>query len=94
MKELSDREAGFVEGFAAALERIYQWETGDHRSGKSYDPMTVSSDGMTMHSYAFDMKDGGRHHPVSDYESVDEIADVLFTETCVDIGDGNDEKVA
>lgn len=29
--------------------------------GKSYDPLTI--EGHTAHSYAFDFKDGGRHHP-------------------------------
>lgn len=81
LKKLTPRQAGFIEGFATALEEVYELETGDHRSGKSYDPMTVSEDGTMMHSYAYDMKDGTRHHPVSDYESVDEIAAVLLDET-------------
>lgn len=35
-------------------------------SGKSYDPLTVdleSSGGGTAHSYVYNFRDGGRHHP-------------------------------
>lgn len=92
LKFLTDREAGQVEGFAAAMDRVFEFITHDQRSGKSYDPMTVSEDRTTMHSYAFDMKDGGRHHPVSDYASVREILDTLFMETISEMaGDAFDK---
>lgn len=35
-------------------------------SGKSYDPLSIELEpygGGTAHSYVFDFKDGGRHHP-------------------------------
>ncbi len=54
--------------------------TGDNGCSKCYDPMTIYEDGVTLHSYAFGMKDGGRRHPVSDYESVREIRQCLLDE--------------
>ncbi len=41
--------------------------------------MTI--EGGTMHSYAFNLKDGGRHHPLSAYKSLEEITGLLFDET-------------
>jgi len=70
---------GFIEGYAMALTDIMSRLTGDSPCGKSYDPMTVSSG--TMHSYAFDMKDGGRHHPIEDYNDVGEITECLLEDT-------------
>lgn len=58
MVNLSRIEARKVEIYARAMADISEKLTGDRRSGKSYDPMTVSGDGTIMHSYAFDMKDG------------------------------------
>jgi hypothetical protein len=76
---LTFAEERFIEGYAAALQNLEYKVTGDCGSSKSYDPMTV--EGTTMHSYAFSMKDGGRHHSVTDYESVKEILDTLLKET-------------
>lgn len=76
--DLDARQRGYIEGYAAALDRIMYATTHDSPSSKSYDPMTI--DGNTMHSYAFNMKDGGRHHPISEYESVDEICAFMFNE--------------
>ena len=42
--------------------------------------MQVSADGVTMHSYAFDMLDGGRHHPVAGYRDASHICEVLLAE--------------
>lgn len=77
---LSFSEARFIEGYAAALQDIMHALTGDNGCSKSYDPMTIYDDGVTMHSYAFDMNDGGRHHPVSDYASVEQIKRCLLNE--------------
>jgi hypothetical protein len=68
-----------VEGYAKALEDLTVLIMGEGFSAKSYDPMTV--EGTVMHSYAFNMKDGGRHHPVRDYKSVEEIYQTLLNET-------------
>jgi len=77
---LSDSEARYIEGYAAALQDAMAYLTGENGCSKSYDPMTVSDDGKTLHSYAFDMLDGGRHHPVSDYKNAAEIKDVMLLE--------------
>ena len=74
--KLTEKQTGEIEGFAQALQRMIFSITGENIIGKHYDPMTIG-DGV-MHSYAFDMKDGGRHHKLSDYESIDEIKDVLL----------------
>jgi len=67
-----------IEAYARALDHIMVALIGDEPSTKRYDPMTV--EGGVMHSYAFNMKDGGRHHPVRDYQSVEEIEQVLLRE--------------
>lgn len=77
--KLTPRERGHIEGYAAAMDDLYNALTGDSFSGKSYDPMTI--EGGMMHSYAFDLKDGGRHHPLSDYESVEEICGMMLFQT-------------
>jgi len=71
-------DAKYIEGYAAALVDLNFEITGEYPMGKSYDPMTV--DGNTMHSYVFDMKDGGRHHPARDYKDLEEIKEVLLKE--------------
>lgn len=77
--DLTPREKGHIEGYAAACDDIYTRLTGDSLSSKSYDPCTI--EGNTIHSYAFSLKDGGRHHPLKDYSSVKEITDLLLNET-------------
>lgn len=74
------REAGFIEGYAAALQGVLKHLTGDDWCGKSYDPMTVDLRLGVLHSYAFDMKDGGRHHPIGDYADFIEICQTLLDE--------------
>lgn len=75
---LSDDGASFIEGYATALWSLalaLGWRDGHC---KSYDPMSIK-DGV-LHSYVFDMKDGGRHHPISDYKDKEEVCDVLLQE--------------
>lgn len=75
---LSNEDARFIEGYAAALwslALVFDWVDGHC---KSYDPMTIKSG--TMHSYVFDMRDGVRHHPMSDYKDKEEICNVLLEE--------------
>ena len=69
---------GFVEGYAMALSHVMKSLSGDSPCAKHYDPLLVESG--VIHSYAFDMKDGGRHHPVSDYKDVGEVMQVLLKE--------------
>lgn len=89
MKKLTQREAGHIEGYARALADMLQ-VVAEEIGGKSYDPMTVK--GATMHSYCFDMKDGGRHHPISDYESVEEIFAYLLSEALDNVDAARAEK--
>jgi hypothetical protein len=87
MRTLTDSEARYIEGYAAALQDTLRNLTGESGCAKSYDPMTVNGSGEIMHSYAFNMKDGGRHHNVADYANIEEIKRVLLTEACADIRD-------
>lgn len=79
LRRLSPDRRRFIEGYATALKDLELRLLGDNGCSKSYDPMTCEE--KVMHSYAFDMKDGGRHHPVGDYGSVEEILSVLLEET-------------
>jgi hypothetical protein len=79
LRSLPPDRQRFIEGYATALKDLEQRLTGDNGCSKSYDPMTCEE--KVMHSYAFDMKDGGRHHPVADYGSVEEILSTLLGET-------------
>lgn len=78
---ISERDAGYIEGFAAACSALIYDLTGESFSAKRYDPATVDLTEAVIHSYAFNLKDGGRHHPLSDYESVEEICGLLRQET-------------
>lgn len=80
LKEDIDFEARMVlEGYALACDDIMRRLSGDSPSGKSYDPLTI--DGNTMHSYAFEFKDGGRHHDATLYDTVGDIMADMLKET-------------
>jgi hypothetical protein len=81
LKQLTPDEQRFIEGYAAALQDLEYKITGDNSCSKSYDPMKCESE--VMHSYAFNMKDGGRHHLVKDYKDVQEILNTLLEEAAV-----------
>lgn len=83
MTKLNSDQQRFIEGYAAALQDLEYKLTGDNGCSKAYDPMKCETE--TMHSYAFDMKDGGRHHPVKDYKDIEEIKSVLLQETAWNI---------
>lgn len=89
---ITEREAGYIEGFAAACDRMILNLTGDSFSGKSYDPATVDLRSATIHSYAFNLKDGGRHHPLADYESIAEICGFMANEALEAIKDHQSES--
>ena len=76
---LGFREGLIVEGYALGLDDITYLMTGESNSDKRYDPMYHEGD--TLHSYAFDMKDGGRHHSIKDYKNISEICQTLLRET-------------
>ena len=63
---LQDNDPAWIEGYAHALADIMSRMTGDSVCGKHYDPLLV--EGLVMHSYIFDMLDGGRHHEMSGYK--------------------------
>jgi hypothetical protein len=79
LTKLNPAQQKYVEGYAAALQGIQFRLTNSNWCAKSYDPMTC--DTAVMHSYAFDMKDGGRHHPVEDYQDLEDIKSTLLQET-------------
>jgi len=83
MNTLKKDEQKYIEGYAAALQDIVYKLTGSNSCSKSYDPMTCKD--TVMHSYAFNMKDGGRHHDVKDYEDVDEIKRILLWEVVAEL---------
>ena len=83
--KVSERQAGHLEGYAKALNDLLIDITGDSFSAKSYDPMTVDIKQGVMMSYAFDLKDGGRRHPLHEYESVDEITHMMRSEVLQEI---------
>lgn len=85
MKKLTQDQQRFLEGYAAALQDVEYRLTGDNGCSKSYDPMKCEEE--IMHSYAFNMKDGGRHHPVKDYKDIEEIKTVLLEETAWNIAE-------
>jgi len=79
---LTDAHArGWIEGAAMALAQLMRRKTGDSPCGKSYDPMVIWVEKGEITSYAFDLKDGGRHHPISDYDDLGELLGIMVTET-------------
>ena len=78
MKKLTNDQKEYLFGYANALQDLMLELTGENHCAKSYDPIEFSEG--KIHSYAFDMKDGGRHHPLSDYKDMDEIKDVMLKE--------------
>ena len=77
--ELDFEARCFLEGYALACADIMRKLTSDTPCSKSYDPLTV--EGNTLHSYAFDFKDGGRHHDATLYSNVGEIMEDMLKET-------------
>lgn len=78
MEKLTGKEKEYLKGYAEALQSMMFKITGENTCGKRYDPIDFS-DGV-IHSYAFDMKDGGRHHPLKDYKNVDDICECMLNE--------------
>lgn len=77
---ISERQAGFIEGYAEALDRVLYSMTGEGFSAKSYDPATVDLRKATIYSYAFNLKNGSRQHPLADFECMEEILSLMATE--------------
>jgi len=66
MEKLRKTDKDYLKGYARALQDMMFKLTGDNTCGKSYDPIDFCDE--KIHSYAFDLKDGGRHHPLKDYK--------------------------
>ena len=77
--KLNKKEEQYLKGYAQALQDVMFKLTGENTCGKSYDP--IEFDETYIHSYAFDLKDGGRHHPLSDYNSIEEITNIMLIES-------------
>lgn len=78
-KEVDPATALMIEGYAMACADLMRMFTGDSPSSKWYDPMLIR-DGEA-HSYAFEMRDGGRHHDLSLFDNVGDIMECLAQET-------------
>jgi hypothetical protein len=76
--KLTESDKYFLKGYAEAIQDMLYKLTCENTCAKSYDP--IDFDKTTIHSYAFNLKDGGRHHPLSDYESVQEVCNLMVTE--------------
>ncbi len=77
--EINSEEKEFVRGYASALQDIMLKLTGTNGCSKSYDPCTFDNNN-TLHSYAFDLKDGGRRHLLSNYKDVNELTQLMLKE--------------
>jgi len=76
--KLGEKQIAYIKGYAMAIQDVMVVLTGENSCAKSYDPLQV--DDVYLHSYAFNLKDGGRHHPLSDYKSIQEITDLMLDE--------------
>lgn len=76
--KLSKEQESFIKGYAKAIQDTMIALTGDNTCGKNYDPCEFKDD--AIYSYAFDLKDGGRVHPLSDYKTIEEIIGLMLKE--------------
>lgn len=80
MKELTEKEKWYLKGYACALQQAMYELTGDNTCSKSYDPISFG-DGYIA-SYAFDLKNGGRRHELSDFVDSGEIETLMLNQAC------------
>ena len=73
---INDRDMEFLV-YGAWLLMLELIGDGGH---KSYDPLTVDREQGVYHSYVFDMRDGGRHHAISDYASHEDAVLTILAE--------------
>lgn len=72
MKDVTDYERGYIEGAAEAAWKIaIKCGATELQHCKTYDPATVANG--QIHSYVFDLADGGRHHDLKDYEDIHDV---------------------
>ena len=90
---LNEIDKALIIKVANILQELEYKVTGENTCAKHYDPMQIIDEvkvgnlddefkvvSQVMLSYAFNLKDGGRQHPVSDYNSVQEIIDCMVNE--------------
>ena len=80
MKELTEKEKWYLKGYACALQRTMYELTGDNTCSKSYDPISFG-DGYIA-SYAFDLKNGGRRHELSEFANIGEMEMLMLNQAC------------
>jgi len=83
MKLPSTQEQYYILGYAMALQDVLEKITGENNCAKRYDPITFESDYIL--SYAFDLKTGGRKHPLSDFQDIDDIANTMLEEVVLEL---------
>ena len=83
MEKPSKNQQYYLRGYAQALQDVLKFFTGDNGIAKHYDP--IDFDDTYIHSYAFNLRDGGRHHPLTDYEDIYDLTSVMLNEVCEDI---------
>ena len=76
--KIGDKQTAYLKGYAMAIQDLMYNLTGENSMAKSYDPLQI--DETYIHSYAFNLKDGGRHHPLVEYNSIQEITDLMLKE--------------
>ena len=72
-RKLNERD---IEAYAHACYDILLELGIEDGIGKMYDPLTIED--KIAHSYVFDLKDGGRHHP---FTSLQELKNDILEET-------------
>ena len=77
MLKLSKKEQEYLKGYAQALQDVMRAVTGEDTCGKGYGPIDFGRD--EIHS-AFNLKNGGRLHPLSDFKDIDEIKKCMVIE--------------
>jgi hypothetical protein len=78
MERLTKSEQNYLRGYANALQDLMFKLTGDNTCSKSYDPIDFGDD--AIHSYAFNFKNGGRRHPLKDFENIEEVKLLMLEE--------------
>lgn len=88
--KITKDEKEYIKGYARALQDMMFVLTGENTCDKPYDP--VEFDDGVLHSYAFELKDGGRHHPLKLYKDVEEIRKLMLKESVCFVRDKGIKK--
>lgn len=80
MKKPNEQEEQYIKGYAQALQDVLRELTGINGISKHYDPISFTDTDIL--SYAFNLKDGGRTHPLKDYADINELKKIMLNEVC------------